>query len=141
VVLADEAFAKGSPRPGCSSTPHRPRHRQAGWKSFRAVTFDADEAQEFQALFEVRFPMPARVTLNIHDRILKLWKLACVCHWNLSIPLERIRLSNGVHFSTIKKLGVSKLVQWLDKKFLSMHNAICFFISSLVKKTEKSPKG
>jgi hypothetical protein len=27
-VLADEAFTKGSPSPGCSSIPDRPRHRQ-----------------------------------------------------------------------------------------------------------------
>ena len=116
-VLADEAFPKGSARPASSSIPNGPRRRQAGWKSFRAVTFDADEAHESQARFEVKFPMPARVTLNIHDRVLKLWKLACLCHWNVFTPLESPILSNGVNFSIIKKLGVGKVTRLLDFLF------------------------
>ncbi len=41
-VLANEAFPKGSPRPYSFSTLNRPRHRQTGWKNFRAETFDAE---------------------------------------------------------------------------------------------------
>jgi hypothetical protein len=52
-VLINEAFPKGSPRPHFLSTLNRPRHRQAGCKSFRAETFDANEACESQALFQV----------------------------------------------------------------------------------------
>jgi hypothetical protein len=41
-VLANEPFPKGSPRPGFFGTLNKPRHRQAGCKSFRAETFDAE---------------------------------------------------------------------------------------------------
>ena len=41
-VLANEAFPKGSPRPDFFNSLNRPRHRQAGCKSFRAETFDAE---------------------------------------------------------------------------------------------------
>jgi len=51
--LADEAFPKGPPRPDSFSIPNRPRHREAGCKSFRAETMEADQANESQALFEV----------------------------------------------------------------------------------------
>jgi hypothetical protein len=52
-VLANEAFPKGSPRPDFFTTLNRPRHRQAGWKNFRADTFDADPAQESQTFFQI----------------------------------------------------------------------------------------
>jgi hypothetical protein len=39
MVLANEAFPKGSPRPAFFGFRNRPRHRQAGCKSFRAGTF------------------------------------------------------------------------------------------------------
>ena len=45
-VLANEAFPKGSPRPDFFGTLNRPRHRQAGWKNFRADTFDAVPAHK-----------------------------------------------------------------------------------------------
>jgi hypothetical protein len=53
-VLANEAFPKGSPKPNFFSARNRPRHRQAGWKSFRAETFlMPNEAHESQAFFQV----------------------------------------------------------------------------------------
>jgi len=64
-VLANKTFPKGSPRPTLSRILHRSRHRQAGWKNFKADTFDADSAHESQTFFQIRFPLPVRVTYTL----------------------------------------------------------------------------
>ena len=65
MVMADEASPKGPPRPDYFSFRNRTRHRQAGCKSFRAETFEADQAQASQALFEAYSPMSTEVTHTI----------------------------------------------------------------------------
>jgi hypothetical protein len=65
MVLANEAFPKGSPRPDSFSFRNKPRHRQAGCKSFRAETFEAELAHAPQALFDDYFAMSTEVTHNI----------------------------------------------------------------------------
>jgi hypothetical protein len=87
VVLANEAFSKGSPRPDSFSALNRLRHRQAGCKNFRADTFR-------MVVWSIIGWSVSQMTIRLlgyltilNDCILKFWKLACLCRSHFFILL------------------------------------------------------